>query len=318
MPKPVKVILIVAGVALTLGVILVCVATVFGGARFVSVNWRNGWRVYDNDSYGSVYMQEFNYDYDKPANSLDIAVDACELHFQNGDKFSIYGEFDPAYWDLSIDEGGTDMTVRLTAKPSLPYRLEVMDFGFGDYRTAKLWITYPRNTDFETVNVTCNAAAVDLGALSCRELDLSFNAVKADCSSISCERLYLTINAGSVSFSKVNVGTSADITLNAGNLDLTNCEIRNLDYLLAAGASTYSGTLLGNNAFDVSAGSLKLDLAQSRDDLRFDCSVGLGDLSIDGTRITGFGVNDSMGPSSARVYIDLNVQMGSVIVNTRR
>ena len=311
MPKATKFILVFATVSLLVGITLVCIGAVFGGARVVNFSLPGGWRIYNGELTA---FEDFSYKANEPVSRIKVTADAAQVYLIEGDHFFVDGNYDPNYWDLSFMEIDGLMTVELRAKPNFPYPL---DFPLNPDYHAELCVYYASDRLIQSVEINCNAANVLVGHLVSENVSFSFNAVLANIDSINCKNFKLEMNAGNANFVELKATQSAKMTMNAGSMVFDKVDLNKLDLTMNAGYIDLSGCLSGSNVINAAAGSLDMRLDQKASELYFICKVELGDLNINGSRVSGLSSGTSIGSASAPTKVDLKVQVGTVSISTR-
>ncbi|MCL1879792.1 MAG: DUF4097 domain-containing protein [Actinomycetia bacterium] len=314
MSKAVKVILIVAASCMACGIVMAGIGLAWGGfTRSYSIFWQDGLRVVTPASYR---MQDFSQAFER-SERLTIRADACTLQFVQDSKYSVSGHYDPTFWDLDIDQTSEGIQVKLTPKSNYLGNVNFGIIGAHDNATANLVIGYPDKAPPDSIDITTNAASLDLTSIVGNSVSLSSNAASVHVGQLDCQHLSLSMNAGSMDFNNLNASKSASIDLNAGSFEAKNSALSNLDFDMKAGSSRIQGILLGDNYVHVSAGSADFDLAQPKSNLNITGTANAGSLTINGLRPRESDNNANQGPNAGLTNVTATVNMGSVDIMTR-
>ena len=207
---------------------------------------------------------------------LDIELKSSKLSVVSGSTFSIKYVGSEIKTEKYGTANGTGLKIRENA--------EFLSDTFLD--TVEL--TVPADAVFDKVKIDTNAGSVDVGSLTATELD------------VSCD-------AGSFNASKLFVSGNADIDIDAGSVDVKYGEVGALDCGTEAGKISFCGRIKNSAEFESDVGSVRLALIGSRDDYTVNIDRSVGNVTVDGARITD---NSPVGNGSARIKIDGGV--GSV------
>lgn len=149
--------------------------------------------------------------------------------------------------------------------------------------------------EVKKVNIEVGAASIDLSGLNVTdELELTVGAGELNISEGSAEKLNLHVAAGEVVIE---------------NFAAKECKVE-----LGAAAMIYDGTLGKKTEISVGTGTVELKLDGSVDNYYVEASVGLGGVSVAGRELGGLGQVKS-GNSSAENRMKLECGLGSISVD---
>lgn len=313
MSKAVKAILVICAIAVAAGLVIGGVGVISGGMRAVSFEWDNGLKVV---TPGSLTAQEFS----KPlaqADNLNVTAEACKLNFVEGDSFMVSGQYDPDYWDLSVDTQGTTLNIGLKMTKDFfgMFSLPLLSNAAG--ASTELTVTVPRDTTFKSLTINGSAIDADIGSLSADSLTLSVSANSFTADKLTCSDLDLESSAGSVTIGQLDATSSAVISLSAGKLDITQGSLTGLAFKLSMGTFNFNGTLSGRNTISASAGTANLNLQQSSQDIAFSSNVSAGSFTVNNRDVSGFINSGSTGSNSNATSLSAKVSAGTVNVTTQ-
>ncbi|MDE6595759.1 MAG: DUF4097 domain-containing protein, partial [Oscillospiraceae bacterium] len=209
---------------------------------------------YDSDGEFSILDMK----YADTVTKLDINVKTGNFFIMSGDTLSISGSnIKTEYLDYKIEDG----VFYVSYSPE--FYLMNWDFNFDD---AQIIITVPPKV-YETANFSVKAGELHVG-------DFEVN------------RLYVDFAAGNSSFSNVSASEAAQIKMTAGDCVFENCSFRNADIKMTAGSMYYNACkIIGQNAINMTAGDLYMELLGKRSDYNISIDRTAGGVYIDGDYI---------------------------------
>ena len=111
----------------------------------------------------------------------------------------------------------------------------------------------------------------------------------------------MELGAGKVTIDKLNVFDQTDIDSGAGEVEIRDGELNNLDLNMGVGKFTLNTKLSGNSTIDHGVGAFTLNLIGSKSDYQIYVNKGLGSVSLDGEEVAD---NQTIGTGSNRLEID--------------
>lgn len=215
--------------------------------------------VVDNGySYADGEFSILDMKYADTVTKLDVNVKAGNFFILPGDTLSISGSnIKTEYLDYKIENG----VLYVSYSPEI--NLLNLDFDFDD---TQIMITVPPKV-YETANFSVKAGELHVG-------DFEVN------------RLYVDFAAGDSSFSNVSASESAQIKMTAGDCTFENCSFYNANIKMTAGSMNYTACkIIGQNAINMTAGDLYMDLIGKRSDYKINVDKTAGSVYIDGDSI---------------------------------
>jgi hypothetical protein len=107
---------------------------------------------------------------------------------------------------------------------------------------------------------------------------------------------------------------SAKIEIASGSATILDSEVKNIDVVSNMGSVEYSGELTGNAGFELSMGSITLDLSNSEKDLGFDLKTDMGSITVNNKDYSS-PLRETV--TSPKCQLKIRANMGSVDINTR-
>ena len=101
---------------------------------------------------------------------------------------------------------------------------------------------------------------------------------------LSADKLCLDLGAGKTDIAKISAISSSRINGGAGELNISDGELANLDFDMGVGKVAIVSRLSGNCEADCGVGDLSLTLIGTQDDYRIDLDKGVGEAVIGGER----------------------------------
>ena len=192
MTKFIKTLLSIAGGCLVLGIILSIVGLCLGGRlTSIRVGWDNGPRVYYTDAFTDGEFGMFRADASgapsapgapSPSSSgsvptgsvreLEIDISTAEVVIQPGDAYDLQVSGSPRY--ESRVSGGV-WTIKTTG-----------DWQLRNWENVKFFITVPRDTVFDEVELSIGAGTLKADGLACRTADLEVGAGEMTVKNLTC------------------------------------------------------------------------------------------------------------------------------------
>lgn len=204
--------------------------------------------------------------------SLNIRINAADFKLKNGDKFSVESNLK----FLSVSDKDGVLTIVDEAEDS------------SNYENAKLTVYIPSNTVFKSVDIMTGAA------------EMAFDSLCAD-------SLQLKLGAGDVCFDSLIATSNISIEGGAGVISVLSGTLNNLNLGVGVGECNLNAAILGESNLTLGTGESNLKLLGGKENYKLDIKKGLGDISVDGLRVTDF---DSIGNGAS--HITLEGGLGSI------
>lgn len=129
---------------------------------------------------------------------------------------------------------------------------------FSFKNSSALRITVPKNYNFTDLNIVSDGGFINIENLK----------------------------AGSLVLNDVIVNDKLTIIGGAGTIDVTNGNVNNLNLNVGVGNCNISAILKGNSVIEAGVGQLNIDLLDSIDNYKIKLTKGIGDITINDTKIT--------------------------------
>ena len=204
--------------------------------------------------------------------SLDISINAATFSIKLSDKIAI--ESNLKY--LLVKEENGVLTIFEEARRN------------ADYRDAELILYLPANVIYENVSIETGAAAMNVETLSAVSLTLG-------------------LGAGNINFKHLNVTQHADIEGGAGEINILDGTLNNLNLEMGIGELNMTAALLGSNQLEFGVGDANLTILGSKDDYRMDIEKGIGSVTVDGQKVTDFGSS-----GNGKNFLEIDSGIGAV------
>lgn len=182
--------------------------------------------------------------------AFDIKLDSAMLIIEEGNKFTI--STNNKYISLTEE----DNKIKINEKDHFSFK-----------NSSALRITVPKNYNFTDLNIVSDGGFINIENL------------KAD-------RLSLQLKAGSLVLNDVIVNDKLTIIGGDGTIDVTNGNVNNLNLNVGVGNCNISAILKGNSVIEAGVGQLNIDLLDSIDNYKIKLTKGIGDITINDTKIT--------------------------------
>ncbi len=233
-------------------------------------------------------------DRDLPAlHAVDLRLGAVEVDIVPSDRNRLVS--------AGFDKG--ELTVRLDEKSGT---LSVEQRDYDSYHDLSNW----NEKITRTLTLYLDAATLDSFALVLGAGTLNVDGMHAQAAE-------LKIGAGDLALTGCTYD-EIELTLGAGDLDCTDCAFSNLDLTGGAASIRYNGTLGGWCELKNGVGEMRVQLTDSAENYSFQCTQGIGDISINGSNAFGMGVaSNNYGESDAPTTIAVRSGVGSVQIDLR-
>lgn len=245
---------------------------------------------------------------------LHVPVADNYLYFEfNSDKEKISGDytgnFDLADVDnLNINIGAADLKFSDSSNESIDVTLDGMNTSQvyiegdtliicsqGSSMKGKVEIAIPKSARFNDVNIEAGAAEMK---------DIS----------LECNRITMELGAGDAKLSSLNVSDSATFEIGAGNLEIKNAAIADMDADLGMGNLEFNGLVSGNLTVDCGMGNAEFSFTDSADNHNFDLEASMGNIELNKNKDSGLGNHMAIDNNADSDYV-VECGMGNIEIN---
>lgn len=266
MNKLLKVVLIIASISISLGIII-CIAV---GAATSWSFFRGDWRGFGFDN---AELETVNMDFtDKIGDikKLELYADIGDVKIVSGDTLSIKGE--DILKSTMRKTGVKGSTLFISQEYNNFNGFHFFGLNVRGHYEPTITITIPNNMIFESAYIEAGLGNWTISDLKAQNCNLSLGAGNISLDKLSGEKLTVDGGLGDIVMNDINI-TSADFNLGAGEVDV-------------------AGIIAGNIDVDCGLGSINFDLTgATADDYDFDIDQGLGDVSINGNHVGDYSTN---------------------------
>ncbi len=216
-----------------------------------------------------------SYEFSTEISHLEVDIGAADFSIKPGDTLHV--ETNHPHLILEEKKG------RLILREKTHWGLN-----HNDWITVTLYI--PPGTVFETSDITTGAGLVSIDTLS-------------------AENLSLQLGAGAVSIDSLTATQQADIDGGAGQVIISDGALHNLDMDMGVGELRLTSLLTGRCDMDCGITTTTLTLLGSSQDYRIDAEKGLGEITVDGTKLS----NDQV-YGSGETEVDISGGIGQITI----
>ncbi|MDF2510534.1 MAG: putative rane protein [Herbinix sp.] len=218
--------------------------------------------------------------------SLEVNNSTGKLTILEGDSFKVEAENVSRNFEAKLTKEGTLKVLDNSQN------IKFLWFRFNGINNPNSQITVYLPKDFiaEDIILDSGAGNVNIDGVQTQYLMLSAGAGNINGSNIAAEKVKVDGGVGNVNLEKVSFEDS-DFDCGVGNL-------------------TVNGTLLGKNKFDCGVGDVTLELAGDMDDYNIKVDAGVGNIRLNGEKISSEYENNNNSPNS----IDIDGGVGNVTI----
>lgn len=182
---------------------------------------------------------------------LVAELKATELTISTGDKF----EYSTNNEYIKVDQKDGKIVIKETLT-SIP---KSSDF--------KLNVTIPADRSFDVVSISTGAGDVTVDSLTARDFDFE-------------------IGAGDVTINNLAVTGEAEIDCGAGELNINNASLNNLELNSGVGEINITSLFTGDCEINSGIGEVNVNAVGSAQDYTVSVSKGAGDVTVNGTKVS--------------------------------
>ena len=307
MSKAIRNLLLLAAVLIIVGGIIAGIGFAFGGMRSVALT-KDGPVIMGSGKYETVQVDA---SYDK-ITEVVVKADIGDIKFMEGNSFSLKGSYDSSVQSLDLIEHNGVLTI--AGKAYNNNFAGWLNTGFDFSLRNELTFTYPKGTEFKSVDLTLNLGDLEVRDLKAKSLEVNMSAGNFIGATISVDSLNANLNLGNCSISNLMVTKTASIVMDLGNLHLSDSSVNDLTAKNNMGNIEYFGMLTGNAKVTLDLGSLTLRLDSPENKLSYTINSNLGSVEVNGQN-RGLAVSKTV--TSPVCTLDISLAMGSANITTR-
>lgn len=268
----------ISGIAVVLGIILICIALVGG----VGINGSNG----------RDYVLDFDSEYNEEIKSIKIDLNIANVLIKRGDTFSINAEnMNKKTFNSYVDDNV--WTIKDDEEDGFKFFGHVIPFfnngGNGKYNVT---IYIPENFELENLDIEIGAGRVELCDMEVDNVDFEVGAGELVANTLLVkEESNLEVGAGKIAIKDL---TARDVTLDCG-----------------VGEIQINGDIRGNSSANCGMGNISIRLKEPENRYDFSLSCGLGNININGDNYS-FTSDSNLSGSDAEYAFDIDCGVGNV------
>ena len=183
--------------------------------------------------------------------NVEVNISASRLEIRTGDKFK-------------VQSNHKDVTAKCV-NGLLKVKEKKVAFGV-DSKGGKTIITIPKDTKFDSVDISTGAGTVKIDFLE-------------------TEKLSLDLGAGEVNIEKLSVNNKTKINGGVGEINIDNGKLNNAEIDMGIGELSYAGTFTDNCEISSGIGEINLILEDDESNYKFEADKGIGEITIGGKKI---------------------------------
>lgn len=272
----------ISGIAIVLGVVLVCIALVSG----VGINGSNR----------KDYVLDFNSEYSEEITSIKIDLNIANVKIKRGNTFAIdaknmnkktFNSFvDNNVWTIKDDENDG-------------FRIfgHVVPFFNNDVTDAKYQVTIYIPDNFEPKN-----------------LEISIGAGRAELCDMETDYVDFEIGAGELVADKLIVNNESSLEVGAGKIAIKDLIAKDVSLDCGVGEIDIKGDIRGSSSANCGMGHISIKLKEPESRYDFGLSCGLGNININGDNYSFTSDSNRYG-NDAEYEFDIECGVGSVEVS---
>lgn len=272
----------ISGIAIVLGVVLVCIALVSG----VGINGSNR----------KDYVLDFNSEYSEEITSIKIDLNIANVKIKRGNTFAIdaknmnkktFNSFvDNNVWTIKDDENDG-------------FRIfgHVVPFFNNDVTDAKYQVTIYIPDNFEPKN-----------------LEISIGAGRAELCDMETDYVDFEIGAGELVADKLIVNNESSLEVGAGKISIKDLIAKDVSLDCGVGEIDIKGDIRGSSSANCGMGHISIKLKEPESRYDFGLSCGLGNININGDNYSFTSDSNRYG-NDAEYEFDIECGVGSVEVS---
>ncbi|MDR0569847.1 MAG: DUF4097 domain-containing protein [Clostridiales Family XIII bacterium] len=271
---------------------------------------------------GGAFSRDFD-DFDSI--DADLGAYGYDVVLDEGDGFSVVGDFDPRFGppEISVEDGRLVIRDRHgdrgEGRRSGGWMNLVLSgggaFGWADYldrypRTVT--VTYPKGKLFDSVSVRGAAARVTLRGLNAKTLEVSCGAGDLRYEGGDAGEVDVRLSFGNCRVVGVSCG-EARFSLNMGALSASRFDCGGLRAEVNMGETDVSGALRGDVRVSAKMGAVAVRTSLPKNEYSYSVRTGMGEASVDGEGVPAG--REDVKNAEADNHIEIRASMGSAKLN---
>ena len=250
-----KISLIVAGISLSIGIVLTAIGTLANKGKPIRMYYDHGFHL---DSEGKICEMKKTVVDD--FSDIKINVPESDIVFIESDEYA--GEYRIRSIEVICESEDGTLNIN-TNRRKFDINLGIFNFSNED---LYVYVYYPKGAEFGIV-----------------DLDTSAGDLKIE-DGFTCDKLIVDLSAGEADIK--NVKGDLDVDMSAGDFDADDCEFGHTVFDLSAGDVSLRNCTIGGGKVDMSAGSFDAKDLILLDDFDMDLSAGSVEIKfVDGQKI---------------------------------
>lgn len=316
MNKSVKILAIVAGGMVAIGLILAGIGYLAGGNQTIHIG-KNGFTL-GNKNRTSENVEIYSLDLEA-FKSIDVDLGIYDVDLIPGDKYYVECNYDSGCEKPSIKMENEKLVIRDDKQYNFSVNLDFFDIninGVDDGMNVKIY--YPENTKFEDVKISCNTSDLSFENINADEIDFDLDFGDMDITNITANKVDIHMNSGDCIISKIKA-ENFNLKNNFGRIVLEEAELKVLKAGANSGDISVTNTIADNAVFKLDFGRLNTNNFKTNG-LEIDSSS--GDVELNGTFLGDTDVQCNSGAVTLDTDVardqytyELNVDMGTVYIS---
>jgi hypothetical protein len=304
-----RILLIIAGVLIVLGTVLGAIGYALGGGVPVRLSPTGIVRMNTDDNATTAINERYG-----KLTDITIDADLSTISVEEGDSFSLTGNYNSSTMQLDISERDGKLTVSSNGNNGwwLDFRGPRLSSEIFDHN--ELVLTYPKGAELNSLILNNDLGSVRIDGVSANILKVDLDAGSLRGSKIKADTISVETDLGSCDLDRLEVTRNAEFLLDAGSLKLKNATINGLVAKSNLGEFQFSGMLSGRADISMNLGSLDLDIAIPEDELSYSVRTDLGSTSLNGHEL---GAKASRSVTSPTLELFVDSDLGSVSIWTK-
>lgn len=160
---------------------------------------------------------------------------------------------------------------------------------------AKIMIAIPAGMEFDDIDI-------DMGAA---------NAI-FELADVSCNTLRMDVGAANVTAEEFYVKELLDVSVGAGNLEISDGTYENIKLSCGMGSLNMQGAVSGNVTASCGMGDMNIRLEGNPEAYNYKLSCGMGDMTVNGVKYSGIAGEHRIKNDGATGTVDVDCGMGNV------
>lgn len=278
MSKAIKMIAIIAGGLIAVGVFMLSITIILGVDVTHILDAINHEEEFSINQKVEENLAEIE--------NITVDVDYQEVILKQGETFHIAYKYDSDYSSLTHEIKNGSLVVMESRKEGDGLSGNLLDIIKKNQGFGKIVITYPKGTNFRDVRVESDMGKVTADDFSARNLQVDVDLGSIGIKNVHAQTLQISAAAGDVLISDGSADR-AELELDLGSLRAENWETKGLVADLNGGEAMLNGVFLGETDVDCDLGDVKLEIQDLKEKYSYELDVDLGSIQVDGEKIKG-------------------------------